>query len=76
MSCSTKLLGMSEEEAFSMFLAGLAPLIQEQVGAQIQGDLSAAITMVERLGPFFVLVRRKVMEAVVEPSRKGSGVDQ
>ena len=43
---------MSEEEAFSTFLAGLAPHIQEQVGVHIQGDLSASITMAERLDLF------------------------
>ena len=47
-----RLPGMSEEEAFSTFLAGLAPHIQEQVGAHIQGDLFAAITMTERLDFF------------------------
>ena len=47
-----RLPGMSEEEAFSTFLAGLTPHIQEQVGAHIQGDLSAAITMAERLDLF------------------------
>ena len=33
-------------------ITGLAPHIQEQVGAHIQGDLSAAITMAERLDLF------------------------
>ena len=66
---------MSEEEAFSTFLAGLAPHIQEQVGAHIQGDLSAAITMAERL-EFFAPVRGKVVEAVAKPSKKGSRVER
>ena len=43
---------MTNEEAFSTFLAGLSPHIQEQVGAHVQGDLSAAITMAERLDLF------------------------
>ena len=47
-----KLPGTSEEDAFLTFLAGLAPHIQEQVRAHIQGDLSAAITMGERLDLF------------------------
>ena len=40
---------MTNEEAFSTFLAGLAPHIREQVGAHVQSDLSATITMAERL---------------------------
>ena len=47
-----RLPGMTNEEAFSTFLAGLSPHIQEQVGAHVQGDLSAAITMAERLDLF------------------------
>ena len=43
---------MSEEEAFLTFLTSLAPHMQEQVGAHIQGDLFAAITMAERLDLF------------------------
>ena len=43
---------MSEKEAFLTFLASLTPHIQEQVAAHIQGDLSAAITMAERLDLF------------------------
>ena len=52
-----RLLGMSEEETFLTFLAGLAPHIQEQVGAHIQGDQSAAITMAERLDVFCASVQ-------------------
>ena len=53
-----RLPGMSEEEAFSTFLAILlAPHIQEQAGAHIQRDLSAAITMTERLDLFCASAR-------------------
>ena len=40
---------MTNEEAFSTFLVGMAPHIQEQVGAHVQNGMSAAITMAERL---------------------------
>ena len=40
---------MTNEEAFHAFLFGLQPHQQEHVGAHIQGDLDAAITMAQRL---------------------------
>lgn len=43
---------MSDEEAFMTFLASLFLHIQEQVTAHIHGDLSAAITIAERLDLF------------------------
>ena len=49
---------MTNEEAFSAFLAGLQPHIQEQVGAHIQGDLSAAMAMAERLDLYRAAARQ------------------
>ena len=43
---------MNEEEAFSAFLAGLAPHLQEQVAAHVRGDLEAAKTMAMRMDMF------------------------
>ena len=40
---------MTDEEAFHAFLFGLQPHLQEHVGAHVQGDLEAAITMAQRL---------------------------
>ena len=37
------------EEAFHAFLSGLAPHLQEHVGAHVQGDLEAAMAMAQRL---------------------------
>ena len=36
---------MNAEEAFSTFLSGLMPHLQEHVGAHVQGDLEAAKRM-------------------------------
>lgn len=44
-----KLPDMTQEEAFSAFLAGLSPHLQEHVGAHIQGDLEAAMAMAMRM---------------------------
>ena len=40
---------MTDEEAFHAFISGLQPHMQEHVGAHMQGDLEAAITMAQRL---------------------------
>ena len=40
---------MTDEEAFHAFLSGLQPHLQEHVGADVQGDVEAAITMALRL---------------------------
>ena len=47
-----RLPGMNEEEAFSTFLAGLNPHLQEHVGAHVQGDLEAAKAMALRMDMF------------------------
>ena len=44
-----RLPGMTDEEAFHTFLSGLQPHLQEHVGAHVQGDMEAAIAMVQRL---------------------------
>ena len=43
---------MNEEEAFSAFLAGLAPHLQEHVAAHVRGDLEAAKAMAMRMDMF------------------------
>ena len=40
------------EEAFHTFLSGLAPHLQEHVGAHVQGDLEAAMAMAQRLNVY------------------------
>ena len=40
---------MTAEEAFSAFVAGLKPHLQEHVGAHIQGDLEGAMAMALRM---------------------------
>ena len=40
---------MTDEEAFHTFLFGLQSHLQEHVGAHVQGDLEAAISMAQRL---------------------------
>ena len=40
---------MNAEEAFSTFLSGLTPHLQEHVGAHVQGDLEAAKRMALRM---------------------------
>ena len=37
------------KEAFHAFLSGLAPHLQEHVGARMQGDLEAAMAMAQHL---------------------------
>ena len=44
-----RLPGMTAEEAFSAFVAGLKPHLQEHVGAHIQGDLEGAMAMALRM---------------------------
>ena len=44
-----RLPGMNAEEAFSNFLSGLTPHLQEHVGAHVQGDLEAAKRMALRM---------------------------
>ena len=43
---------MNAEEAFSAFLSGLTPHLQEHVGAHVQGDLEAAKHMALRMDMF------------------------
>ena len=40
---------MTDEEAFHTVISGLQPHLQEHVGAHVQGDLEAAIAMVQGL---------------------------
>ena len=40
---------MTAEEAFSTFMSGLTPHLQEHVGAHVQGDLEAAKRMALRM---------------------------
>ena len=40
---------MMVEEAFHAFLSGLAPHLQEHVGAHVQGGLEVAMAMAQRL---------------------------
>ena len=40
---------MIDEEAFHTFISGLQPQLQEHVGAHVQGDLEATISMAQRL---------------------------
>ena len=40
---------MTEEEAYSAFVAGLKPHLASQVGAHTHGDLSVVHAMAERL---------------------------
>lgn len=47
-----RLPGMNEEEAFSAFLAGLNPHLQEHVGAHVQNDLELAKAMASRMDMF------------------------
>ena len=44
-----RLPGMNAEEAFSTFMSGLTPHLQEHVGAHVQGDLEAAKRMALRM---------------------------
>ena len=44
-----RLPGMTEEEAFSTFMSGLTPHLQEHVGAHVHGDLEAAKRMALRM---------------------------
>jgi hypothetical protein len=47
-----RLPGMNDEEAFSAFLSGLTPHLQEHVGAHVQGDLERAKQMALRMDMF------------------------
>ena len=40
---------MTDEEAVSVYLAGLSSHIREQVGAHVKGNLEEAITMAQRI---------------------------
>ena len=40
---------MTDEEAFSVYLAGLNPHLREQVGAHVRGNLEEAIAMAQRI---------------------------
>ena len=44
-----RLPNMTAEEAFHAFLSGLAPYLQEHVGAHVQGDLEVAMVMAQHL---------------------------
>ena len=45
----SKLPTMMDEEAFSVYLAGLNPHLREQVGAHVRRNLEEAITMAQRI---------------------------
>ena len=45
---------MTDEEAFHIFISGLRPHLQEHVGVHVQGDLEAAIAMVQCLEVYSV----------------------
>ena len=45
----SRLPSMTDEEAFSVYLAGLNSHIREQVGAHVKGNLEEAITMAQRI---------------------------
>ena len=47
-----RLSGMNEEEAFSAFLVGLSPHLQEHVAAHVRDDLEAAKAMAMRMDMF------------------------
>ena len=47
-----RLPGMNEAEAFSAFLVGLAPHLQEDVAAHVRGDLEVAKAMAMRMDMF------------------------
>ena len=40
---------MMDEEAFSMYLAGLNPHLREQVGPHVRGNLEEAIAVAQRI---------------------------
>ena len=40
---------MTDEEAFSVYLAGLNPHLREQVGVLVRGNLEEAIAMAQRI---------------------------
>ena len=43
-----KVLEMTQEEAFSLFMHGLEPRIQEKIGYHVEGDMGRAMAMVEK----------------------------
>ena len=45
----SRLPTMTDEEAFSVYLAGLNPHLREQVGAHVRGNLEEAIAMAQRI---------------------------
>ena len=45
----SRLPTMMDEEAFSVYLAGLNPHLREQVGAHVRGNLEEAIGMAQRI---------------------------
>ena len=47
-----RISGMTLEEAFYAFLAGLQPHLQEHVGTHVRGDLEAAMAMAMRMEIF------------------------
>ena len=67
-----RLPGMSKEEAFSTFLAGLAPTYRSRSGPTFRGTCLPPSPW-RNVWTFFTPVHGKVVEAVAEPSRKGSG---
>ena len=45
----SRLPTMTDEESFSVYLAGLNPHLREQVGAHVRENLEEAITMAQRI---------------------------
>ena len=39
---------MTQEEVFPLFMRGLEPRIQEQIGYHVEGDLGGAMAMAEK----------------------------
>ena len=60
---------MMAEEGFHEFLSGLAPHLQEHVGAHVQGDLEAVMAMAQRLEVY----RGAWDRAKAGGEKKGSG---
>ena len=62
---------MNEEEAFSTFLNGLMPHLQEHMGAHVQGDLEAAKRMALRMDMHRGIMGESSKRALTKA--KGSG---
>ena len=64
-----RLPNMTAEEAFHTFLSGLAPHLQEHMGAHMQRDLEVVMAMAQRLEVYRGVGDR----AKVGGEKKGSG---